>query len=251
MRLHETPRVSVLMPCRNAAVTVAAAIQSVKDQTLQNWELLVADDRSSDDSAAVIRDMAEHDARIIPVGSPANKTGAAAARNLALDHAKGRYVAFLDADDLWLPSKLERQLDFMETNGAAFSHTSYHVRRSGRADFIRDAPKVSTRTTLLCGNKIGCLTAVYDTKHLGKQPMPEIPKRHDYALWLRLLTLTSTAVGLAEPLAIHHRRHGSLSSNPCSSTLATFHMLHAEAGLSRRSAAKATMRHVAGRLRHG
>jgi len=211
----------------------------------------VADDRSSDNSAAIIHDIAQRDPRVIPLDGTENKTGAAAARNCALDHAKGRYVAFLDADDLWLPSKLERQLDFMQTHGAAFSHTSYYVRRSGRADYIRNAPKVSTRKTLLGGNKIGCLTAVYDTKHLGKQPMPDIPKRHDYALWLHLLKLTPTAAGLQDPLAIHHRRKGSLSFNHWASTLATFDMLHAQVGLSRRAAMQATMRHVVGRLLHG
>ena len=239
------------MPCHNAARTVVAAIQSVQTQTFQNWELLVADDGSSDNSAAITRDMAKHDPRIILLDGPATKTGAAAARNRALDHAKGRYIAFLDADDLWLPSKLERQLDFMLTEDAAFSHTSYYLRRSSRADYVRAAPEALTRKTLLRGNKIGCLTAVYDTKRLGKQPMPDIPKRHDYALWLHLLTLTPTAAGLAEPLAIHHRRNGSLSSNPWSSSFATFHMLHAQAGLSRAAAVHATARHVAGRLRHG
>ncbi len=251
MRSPELPWVSVLMPCQNAGPTVAAAIQSVQNQTFQDWELLVADDSSSDDSAAIIREIAAQDRRVIPLESPANKTGAAATRNHALFHAKGRFIAFLDADDLWLPSKLERQLDFMQTHGTAFSHTSYYVRRTGQADYIRAAPEVSTRKTLLWGNRIGCLTAVYDTKQLGKQPMPDIPKRHDYALWLHLLKLTPTAAGLAEPLAIHHRQKGSLSSNPWSSTRATCHMLHTQAGLSRPAAIQATLRHVARRVLHG
>jgi glycosyltransferase involved in cell wall biosynthesis len=239
------------MPCRNAGPTVAAAIQSVQDQTLQDWELLVADDGSSDDSAAIIRERAKQDPRVIPLESPANKTGAAAARNYALNQAKGRFIAFLDADDLWLPSKLERQLNFMQTHGTVFSYTSYYLRRTARADYIRVAPKMLTRKMLLWGNRIGCLTAVYDTKHLGKQPMPDIPKRHDYALWLHLLTLTPTAAALAEPLAIHHRQKGSLSSNSWHSTLATCRMLHAQAGLSRPAAIQATLRHVARRMLHG
>lgn len=248
MHSPDRPRVSVLMPCRNAAQTVAAAIQSVQNQTFREWELLIADDGSSDASLAIIGDMALRDRRIILIESPSGTTGAAAARNRALQQAKERYIAFLDADDLWLPKKLERQLGIMQKGGTALSHTSYYVRRAGRPHYLRVAPAVLTRDALLRGNKIGCLTALYDTKILGKQPMPELPKRHDYALWLHLLTLTPSAVGLAEPLAIHNRTRGSLSSNPWTSTLATFHMLRAHAGLSRRNALAATAHHITGRL---
>jgi glycosyltransferase involved in cell wall biosynthesis len=251
MRLLKTPCVSVLMPCLNAADTLAAAIQSVLLQTFEDWELLVADDGSFDQSASIIRDFAARDGRVIFLDQQMGTSGAAAARNRALDQAKGRYIAFLDADDLWLPTKLEKQLAFMQTRHATFSHTSYLVRRSGRRDYVRAAPEVLTRKQLLRGNKIGCLTALYDTQVLGKQPMPEIVSRHDYALWLHLLTLTPRAVGLAEPLAIHQRSSGSLSANPWTSTRATFDMLQTQAGLSQGAALKATVRHVAGRLLHG
>jgi len=245
------PDVSVLMPCRNAANTVIEAIRSVQEQTFQNWELLVADDVSSDEGGRLIQKVATQDSRIIFLNDATYQTGAAAARNRALSKAKGRYIAFLDADDLWMPRKLEQQLAFMTAHDAAFSHTSYIVRRSGRADYTRTAPKRLIRKTLLRGNQIGCLTVLYDSAKLGKQPMTEIPKRHDYALWLHLLNLTPFAAGLPEPLAVHHRRRGSLSANPFGSTYATFAMFRDQAGLSRSNAVNATARHVVGRLIRG
>lgn len=251
MRLSDMPLVSILMPCLNAAKTIAEAIQSVQKQTLQDWELLVADDASSDESCRLIQDMAAEDSRIVFLDHATHQTGAAATRNRALSMAKGRYIAFLDADDLWMPRKLDQQLAFMKAHGAAFSHTSYVVRRGYRADYVRTAPVKLTRETLLRGNRIGCLTVLYDTMKLGKQPMPEIPKRHDYALWLHLLNITPFAVGLPQPLAIHQRKRGSLSANPFGSTYATFSMLHNQAGLTRSNALNATSCHVAGRLIRG
>ncbi len=247
MRSPKRPLVSVLMPCRDGARTVAAAISSVQNQSLSDWELLIADDGSRDESQSIVRQLSAQDRRIKLLAGRGAAKGAAAARNHALAKAQGRYIAFLDADDLWMSEKLKHQLTFMELHRAAFTCTNYVVRRHKRRDYIRSVPEQITRKTLLRGNRIGCLTAIYDTGILGKQPMPEAMRRHDYALWLHLLRLTPFANGIPEPLAVHHRQHGSLSANPWTSTRATFHMLRSEAGLSLPVALKSTAYHVARR----
>ena len=248
----DPPRVSVLMPCLNAAETVARAVASVQAQTCADWELIVADDGSEDDSAAVVATLAQADPRVIllpfPKGTP---RGAARARNRALAAARGRYIAFLDADDLWLPDKLTHQLDLMERTGALFACASYLVRKEGRPDTLRHPPAEIDRARLLRHNAIGCLTAIYDAKRLGKHPMPDIPLRHDYALWLHLLTLTDRAVSVAEPLAIHHRHSGSLSASGWRATVGTWRMFRDTLGMGPLPAAARVASHNLHRLLAG
>lgn len=249
--LDNRPLVSVLMPCKNAAATIAASLASVQAQTLRGWELVVADDGSDDGTQEIAADFSKHDPRIKLLEHRGGPNGASVARNRALDLSTGRYIAFLDADDLWLPEKLTTQIGEMQARSAAFSCSAYWVRREGESDILRRPPACVTRRILLNGNRIGCLTAVYDSALLGKQPMPDIPLRHDYALWLHLLTLTETAIGIQHPLAIHHRHSGSLSSNVRRASLATWHMLRTEAGLNTSQAANTLVRHLLGRFFRG
>jgi glycosyltransferase involved in cell wall biosynthesis len=239
------------MPCKNAAATIAASIASVQAQTLHSWELVAADDGSDDNTRDIVAQFAKNDPRIKLLNYTGGRNGASAARNRALDQASGRYIAFLDSDDLWLPEKLETQIGEMQAQLSAFSCSAYRVRRNGKADIVRRPPSAITRRILLRGNRIGCLTAIYDSAVLGKQPMPDIPLRHDYALWLHLLTLTETALGLQQVLAIHHRRTGSLSSNVGRASLATWSMLRTEAGLNSLQAAHTLLRHLLGRILRG
>jgi glycosyltransferase involved in cell wall biosynthesis len=248
---RKQPLVTVLMPCKNAVATIGEAIRSVQEQTLQDWELIASDDGSDDGTQDVIASISEADPRITLLEYQGRQRGASAARNRALDSATGRYIAFLDADDLWLPTKLEVQIGAMQSQSSPFSCSAYWVRRERRADLLRQPPKHLTRQLLLKGNRIGCLTVIYDSKVFGKQPMPDIPLRHDYALWLHLLKLTPTAIGLQEVLAIHHRHSGSLSSNIFRASLATWHMLRTEAGLPPLAAANTLMRHLLGRIYRG
>lgn len=201
------------MPAWNSALFIREAIESVRAQTLDDWELLVVDDCSSDSTAAVVRDYVRYDKRVVLFRQPRN-LGPASTRNRAIEAGKGRFVAFLDADDAWRPTKLERQMAFMQEKGAAFSFTAYE--RMGPSGERLDAVGVPERVTyaqLLRTPYVGCLTAMYDREALGLRKMPDIPRRQDYALWLDLLRDGTVGFGLNEVLARYRIGHTSVSSN--------------------------------------
>jgi len=205
--------VSVITPCRNCEAFIGAAIDSVRAQTLADWEMIVVDDASTDASAAIVADYAARDRRIclVPLPRPA---GAASARNTAIASARGRYIAFLDSDDLWFPDKLAKQVAFMTAHNQAFSYASYRLidARDGVLGVFTVAPSI-TRADLLKVSSVSCLTAMYDTRHLGRMYMPDIRVGHDYALWLEILKRVETARGLTEPLAAYRINKTSLSSD--------------------------------------
>lgn len=205
---------SIIMPCYNAQPYIGKSIDSVLGQTFSDWELIIVDDGSTDDSVRYIKDKyCSKDNRIHLICLHENQ-GPAVARNTAIEHAKGRFVAFLDSDDQWLPSKLDIQIDFMLTNNYAFTHTSYRrVREDGYELKPSIAPKTLTYKKLLKSNVIGCFTAIYDTKILGYNLMPMILKRQDYGLWLKLLKKTEFAYGIQKELGVYCVREHSVSSN--------------------------------------
>ncbi len=196
-------KTSIVMPMFNANRTIARAIGSVQRQTRGDWELIVVDDASTDECCAVVEKMAREDSRIRLIKLPKN-SGAGVARNAAIESAKGQFVAFLDADDEWLPEKLEKQIGWMETNDMAFSCTVYErVRPNGNRKFI-EVPRNSMWRQLLKNNTVATLTAIYDRSKYGDVRMPEIRRRQDYAFWLKLLESTDYVYGLNEALAINH-----------------------------------------------
>jgi glycosyltransferase involved in cell wall biosynthesis len=226
-----TPTVSVITPARNAAATLEDTVASVVAQTFPDWEMLVADDGSTDATAMIAGAWAARDPRIRPLpGPPAGRSeGPAAARNRALRAARGRFLAFLDADDRWRPEKLARQLAFMAAEAAPFSFTAYRREdAAGRALGTVPAPAAVDYATLLRGNVIGCLTAVYDSAHFGKVEMPPLPLRQDYALWLALLRGGREARGLDAVLADYRVVPGSLSGSKLRAARGTWAVLRRE-----------------------
>lgn len=208
------PEVSIITPMYNSADFLDSMIESVLMQTFKDWELILVDDCSSDSSVDIVNKYAVGDNRIKLIKLAYN-SGAAVARNTAIEAASGRFVAFLDSDDMWLPEKLRLQIEFMKAENVALSYTSYHVisEESVRVGSTIKAYKELTYSDMLKSNKIGCLTAVYDISRLGKVYMPLIRKRQDYALWLKILRKISVAKGLEQPLSLYRRRTGSISSN--------------------------------------
>ena len=227
-----SPVVSIVTPVHNGAAFIRETIASVQAQTWDDWELLVVDDASEDGSAEIVEDLAAEDSRIRVFRLERNG-GAAVARNTAIESARGRYIAFLDGDDLWLPHKLERQLAFMRENNAAFSYAAYErVDEDGRYLSPVGVPPRLRYRDLLKTCYVGCLTAMYDTNVFGKRYMPLIRRRQDYALWLELLRDGETAMGLNQVLGVYRVRSGSISSNKASTSLYTWRMYREVEGLS-------------------
>nr|WP_216665618.1 glycosyltransferase family 2 protein [Pseudoruegeria sp. HB172150] len=240
------PLVTVVTPVYNALSTLERTVDSVRAQDFGDWELILSDDGSTDGSDDLAQRLACKDPRIRFLPHACN-TGAAQARNRALGVARGQFVAFLDADDEWLPHKLRRQIQFMRETGAAFTYSGYLRVRGSRRREVRVPPSVDY-AGLLGGNVIGCLTAVYDTAQLGRVEMPDLRLRQDYALWLKLLRQVDCARAVPEPLALHHLRTGSLSSARWAALRATWTLYRQVEGLPRHRAATCLTRHLTRRL---
>jgi glycosyltransferase involved in cell wall biosynthesis len=203
--------VSVIMPVFNAESHVAEAINSVLNQSHVNLELIAVDDASTDNSFKKICGFQDDRLRCIRLEK---NGGAGRARNEGIQIAEGRFIAFIDADDIWLNEKLTAQIDFMQQTDVAFSYTDYYLmnEESKFTHQVTSPPSVDYGI-MKKNNYIGCLTAMYDAHKLGKIFMPERRKRQDWALWLEILKKTDRAEGLPNPLAGYRRTENSLSRN--------------------------------------
>lgn len=217
--MSSAPLVSIITPARNAARTIVETIDSVTAQSWQAWEMLVIDDASSDETRAIVAHQANQEPRIhlLPL---ARQGGAAQARNAGLAAARGRFVAFLDADDLWMPGKLTRQLDFMQSGGYALSCTAFRriPSEGGQPGRLIQVPDRLTYEGLLKNTAIASVTAMVDRDQTGAISFPEV-NHEDYALWLSLLKRGLAAGGLNEDLARYRFARDSLSGNKLRSAL--------------------------------
>lgn len=207
--------VSVITPVYNAHSFLKECIQSVINQSYNNWELLIIDDCSTDNSISIIQKFLQIDSRIKyyktdkPSGSPILP------RNIGIENAKGRYIAFLDSDDAWLPNKLETQLRMFEQYedmAICFSNYEKMTEKGERNNRIVQAPAITSYKQLLLGNVIGCLTAVYDTAKVGKVFFQN-HSHEDYILWLEILKKGYTARNTNTVEALYRVRENSVSSN--------------------------------------
>ena len=205
--------VSIIMPNYNSANYIVNTVNSVLLQTYSNWELIIVDDCSTDNSLEIINQF--NDARIKVYKTDVN-SGAATARNIAIEKAQGDWIAFLDSDDIWISDKLEKQLKFMVENDYSFTYTSYLVVDSSLQEINRFEPKKDSCSykDILKHNSIGCLTVIYNAKKIGKFYMPvEAVKREDLACWLSILKNGETGYCLREDLAKYVIHEKSVSSN--------------------------------------
>lgn len=210
----ESPLVSIITPTYNSEKFIAETIQSVQNQTYTNWEMIIVDDGSSDKTQAIVTLLASQDNRIKPYQLKVN-SGPAKARNVGIENVKGKYMTFLDADDIWYPDFIANSIKTIQTTGIHFVFSSYK-RSDENLDFIYTdfiVPKKVTYTDILKTNSISCLTAFIDIEVLGKKTMPEIFKRQDMGLWLQYLKEIPFAHGIQEPKAIYRIRENSLSRN--------------------------------------
>lgn len=203
----------MVVPSFNSSNYIEETLQSIQSQTISNWEAIVVDDCSSDGSVDIIKLFVKEDSRI-KLKVMGENSGAAVCRNTAIRAAKGRYIAFLDSDDLWKSDKLERQLGFMRENDIAFSFSAYEkIDENGKSIGHVGVPEKVTYNDLLKVCSVGCLTAMYDTAKLGKVYMPLIRKRQDLGLWLSILKRIPYAYGINETLAQYRVRSDSISAN--------------------------------------
>lgn len=207
------PLVSIVTPSFNASEFIEETIQSVLNQTYQNWEMIIVDDISTDDTVKIIDKYCMIDDRI-HLFVLNEKGGASLARNKAIREAKGKYIAFLDADDVWKPTKLEKQVKFMQENDCAFSYHNYDLidENSKSLHIRRIAPSSINLKRALIGCSIGCLSAMYDANKIGLIQIKRIDKRNDDALWFKILEKCDKGILLDEVLALYRVSNNSLSS---------------------------------------
>lgn len=222
--------VSIITPNWNCANFVAETIRSVQAQTYQNWEMIMVDDCSTDDSCAVIAPFAEADPRIRLLKNEKN-SGAAVSRNYALREAKGRWIAYLDSDDLWTFDKLEKQLEFMVAGGYSFSYTEYLEidNDSHETGVLVTGPEKVSKLGMFSFCWPGCLTVMFDREKVGLVQISDIKKNNDYAMWLKVCRKASCHI-LYEPLAMYRRgRAGSISTHSYSTMIRWHYKLWHEA----------------------
>ena len=226
------PLVSIITPNYNCEKYISETIQSVINQTHQNWELIIVDDASTDNSVEIIKNFQYLDNRIKLIKVEEN-SGPAICRNIGIENASGFFLTFIDSDDLWLDNFIKISLKKVRnTNGFVFS--SYHrfdeKLKPKYTDFI--VPKKVTYFDILKTNSISCLTAFIDIKKLGKFYMPDVLYRQDMGLWLQYLKKIDFAIGLEQPLAIYRIRKDSHSRNKIRLIIPQWHFYRSVENLS-------------------
>lgn len=210
----ELPLVSIIIPIYNSEKFIAEAVESVQKQTYHNWEIILVDDCSTDNSSSIVLEMMQKDERIQFHRLNTN-SGTGIARKLGVSKASGRYISFLDADDLWKPKKLEKQLNFLKENNLPFTFSYYDwIDEEGELLNKRvEAPQnLSYRQLFFC-NYIGNLTGIYDVSYFGKMEISPIRKRQDWMHWLSILKKIKTAKPVPESLAFYRIRTNSISAS--------------------------------------
>lgn len=209
----ESALVSVIIPTFNSEKYISDTIISVQNQTYQNWEMLLVDDGSTDETKTIIITfLTDKRVQFYPLEK---NSGTGVARNFALAKANGKYISFLDADDLWKPEKLEKQIAFMQTNELPFTFSFYDcIDEQGNSLNKRvEAPRnLSYRQLFFC-NYVGNLTGIYDVDYFGKISISSIRKRQDWMHWLTILKKIKTAKPVPESLAFYRIRENSLSTS--------------------------------------
>ena len=225
---REAGLVSIIMPSYNTASYIKQTIQSVLDQTYTNWELIIVDDCSTENTKEVVD--TRKDCRIHYFKNEKN-SGAAISRNKALREAKGQWIAYLDSDDLWMPEKLEKQIKFMEENGYVFSYTNYEeIDVDGYKTGVKvTGPKKITKTGMFNYCWPGCLTVMYDANKIGLIQIEDIKKNNDYAMWLKVCRKADCYL-LDEILGQYRKgRVGSVSTHSIRTMIGWHYKLYREA----------------------
>lgn len=201
--------ITVITPVYNSEKYIAETIESVQKQTYVNWEMIIVDDCSDDNTLSVVKSIKDNRVKYLKLNK---NSGAAVARNIALQRASGRFVAFLDADDKWKPEKLSRQVNFMLNKNIGFSFTSYEIMRNDNNKIVT-VPTELNYTQFMKNTIIGTLTVMIDRSIVGNIRIVEVKKDHDSMTWAKILRSGYNAYGLNESLALYRKVEGSISNN--------------------------------------
>lgn len=214
--MKEEQLVSIIIPVYNSEKFIDKTIENVKEQVYENWELILINDCSTDESEKIIKEVEKDDKRIKLINLKEN-SGAAVARNIGIETAKGRYIAFLDADDLWDKEKLKKQINFMKENDYEFTFTGYEFadeNGKGNGKIVNIPSKINYKQALK-NTTIWTSTVIFDLEKLDKElvKMPNVKRGQDTATWWKVLKKIDYAYGLNEVLSYYRRTNNSLSSN--------------------------------------
>lgn len=217
--------VSIITPMYNSEKYIGITIESALNQTYEDWEMIIVDDCSSDSSPQIVKEYAKNDERIKYIKTDSNK-GVSNARNIALKMAKGKFISFLDSDDIWNKDKLKKQVEFMKKNRCAISFTAYELidENNEKLNKIINVPKIVDYNTLLKGNILGCLTVMIDKSKLDFEIKMSGVRHEDYVLWLSILKKGHIAYGINEVLAEYRKSSTSLSGNKIKSAMWTWNI---------------------------
>jgi teichuronic acid biosynthesis glycosyltransferase TuaG len=241
--------ISIIMPAYNCEKYVEEAINSVLAQSYRNWELIVIDDGSVDNTRNIITEYLQNDFRISLLSNEKN-IGVSAARNRGIDFAKGKWIAFLDSDDMWTPYKLEKQIEAVEENNAEFIFTgSSYINEEGKPyKGIFEVPEKVSYKRLKKQNVISCSSVLINKKYFINIKMEGNDMHEDYAVWLRILRTGITAYGVNEPLLIYRIHRNSRSWNKIKTINMTYKVFRF-IGLNPVSSAYFMVRHVIGAIK--
>lgn len=234
--------VSIIMPSYNSEKFIKASIESIINQTYPYWELIIVDDCSTDKTIELIQSFKDERIRLF---QNASNSGAAISRNKALREGKGKWIAFLDSDDLWLPSKLEEQIDFMIRNSYSFTYTDYRICYNGEwENVIRTSPNKVDFRKLKKYCYFSTITVMYDADVVGLIQIGDIKKNNDYAMWLKALK-TITAYRYPKFLSVYVKHDNSISSGKKTKLIKWHYILfRKECGYSKIHSAILTMRNL-------
>lgn len=206
--------VSIITPTYNCGKFIAETIESVKKQTYTNWEMIIVDDCSTDNTKEIVESIAQNEPRI-KYHILERNSGAAVARTKAMELAEGSYMAFLDSDDLWKSDKLQKQLEYMKKYGFNFTATAYEQidEEGNKLGKVIKTVKKTNYNRLLLDCPVGNSTVMYNVEKMGKFEVPDIRKRNDDALWLQMLKKEKYIYGMPDVLMEYRIRANSISSN--------------------------------------
>lgn len=217
--IEYNPNVSIVMPCYNAEKFIGESIDSIITQTYTNWELIVVDDCSKDSSAKIVGDYSDERIKLIRLEK--NHGNPAIPRNIGIENSRGRYIAFIDSDDIWLPEKLEKQVAYMIDNDIAINATSYMLmdEKGNNTGKIIRTPLKLTQKGYMKNTKIGFSSSVIDRGKIKKISFEPMPIAEDYLFWVNTLGQGYNLIGLDEVLMKYRVQKKSISSNKVKSAL--------------------------------